>query len=223
MTLMPDPLLDPAVPKIDYTRRYSVEEYVALQERTGLRHEYYHGEIFPLEGPDAAPEMMAGGTRRHNDLVYNCRRALTERLRGSECRVYAENVQTQVLEGNHYLFPDVVVTCEPEDRDERLVTTPTVVVEVLSNSTEGRDRGWKMEQYFTIPSLTQYVLINQGRVLVESFTRGTGRALVREPYVDRAALVPFPALNIEIPVAELYEFVAVGEFRLWRNPLPPAE
>ena len=223
MTLMLDPLLDPAAPKIDYARRYTVEEYFEIEARTGLRHEYYEGEIFPLDGPDAPPGMMSGATRRHNDLVYNCRRALTERLRNSSCRAYAENVRTRVAETGKYLFPDVVVTCAEDDRDERSVMTPTVIVEVLSDSTELRDRDWKMEQYLLIPTLMQHVLINQYRVLVESYTRGAGQSWIRTSYDDRAALVPFPVLQFEVSVAELYESVQVPEFRLWGNPLPPSE
>lgn len=215
------PLPDPSVPKIDYSRRYTAEEYIELEARTGIRHEFINGEIFPLDGPDVAPEMMAGATRRHNDLVYNCRRALTERLRGSDCHPYAENVRTRISDHGDYLFPDIVVTCAPDDRDEQAVNEPSVIVEVLSASTEARDRGWKMEQYLRIPTLTQYVLINQGRVLVESYTRGVGRKWERESYDERTALVPFPALGIEVPVAELYEFVQVPEFRFWRNPEPP--
>ena len=221
---LPDPFSpDPPAPKIDYSRRYTVEEYFEIELRTGFRHEYYNGEIFPLDGPDVPPEMMAGATRRHNDLVYNCRRALTERLRNSGCRVYAENVRTRMARGKEYAFPDIVVTCDPNDRDERLVTSPNVIMEVLSDSTEARDRGWKMEQYFRISSLMQYVLISQGRVLIESYTRGEGETWIRAAFDDRGAFVPFPVLGLEVSVSELYEFVQVPEFRLWRNPEPPAE
>lgn len=121
--------LEPAAP--DYTCRYTVAEYVALEARAGLRHGFYHGEIFPLEGPDAAPAMMAGGTRRHNQLVQNCGHALDRRLTpDSSCLFYTESVRTAVDDGQHYLYPDLVATCDPQDRGET-ITQPSLIIEVL--------------------------------------------------------------------------------------------
>ncbi len=218
-------MLEPVLPKIDYSRRYTVEEYFDIETRTGIRHEYYHGEIFPLEGPHAPPEMMAGATKKHNQLLRNVARALEDGLDERSCRVYTENVRTLVAAGmRHYLYPDVVVTCaEADERDELTVQFPVVILEVLSDSTESRDRGWKMEQFINVPSLMQYVLINQQRVLVESYTREQGRGWLRISYQAMSDEVPFPSLDVTVAVRDIYRRVQVPEFRLWRNPLPPVD
>ena len=225
MPLMLDPLLDPAAPKTDYTRRCTVEEYFEIEARTGLRHEFCHGEIFPLDGPDTAPELMAGATKTHNQLLRNVARALKDTLgEDGPCRLYTENVRTLVVGARHYLYPDVVVKCAAaEKRDELTVRQPVVILEVLSDSTEARGRGWKMEQFINIPSLMQYMLVNQQRVLVESYTRGPGRSWLRESYQALGDEVPFPALKVAITVRAIYRRVQVPEFRLRRNPPPPSE
>ena len=144
----------------DYTRRYTVEEYFALEETSDIRHEYYHGEIFPLD----TPESRAGGTKRHNLLVQNCGLALRTALRGRGCAIFAENVRVAVDENEHYNYPDVVVSCAPADKaDPRTVHQPVLIIEVLSASTEARDRGWKFQQYQQLASLQHYLLISQKR------------------------------------------------------------
>ena len=120
----------------EYTRRYTVPEYFALEEAADVRYEYYHGEIFPLD----TPENRAGGTKRHNLLIQNCVLALRGSLRGRGCSVFAENVRMAVDKNQHYNYPDVVVSCAPTDTDPRTVYEPILVIEVLSASTEARDR-----------------------------------------------------------------------------------
>ncbi|RZK29992.1 MAG: Uma2 family endonuclease, partial [Hymenobacter sp.] len=150
-----------------YQHRYTVEEYFAFEEQSGIRYEYFQGEIFPLDGPAA----MAGGTRAHNHLIQNCTFGLRMGLRGRECEIYAENVRLAIAEGEHYSYPDVLVSCDPNDRDPRTVHSASLIIGVLSKSTEARDRGWKFEQYQLMPSLQQYVLVSRYRVLADSFVR----------------------------------------------------
>lgn len=144
----------------DYQHRYTAEEYFALEERSDIRHEYYHGEIFPLDGP-ASTEGIAGGTKQHNRLIQNCAFGLRTGLRGRGCEIYAENVRLAIAAGEQYNYPDVIVSCNPHDHNPRTVHSPVLLMEVLSKSTEARDRGWKFEQCQLIPSLQQYVLVSQ--------------------------------------------------------------
>ena len=201
---------DPAM----YQRRYTVEEYFALEEQSDIRHEYYHGEIFPMDG-FGSPEAMAGATFAHNTLRQNCVMALRQGLRGSAGRVFDENVRLNIAADDHFTYPDVLVTCHPADLAEtRIVRHPGLIIEILSNSTELRDRSWKFEQYQRLPDLRQYVLVSQKRVLVESFVRtdhGTWELTTLRRLADVLALTP---LGLQVPLAAIYEDVALPPPRL---------
>lgn len=197
-----------------YQRRYTVAEYFALEEQSDIRHEYYHGEIFPIDGFDS-PEAMAGATFAHNTLKQNCVMALRQGLRGSGCRVFDENVRLDIAADDHFTYPDVLVTCHPADLAEtRIVRHPGLIIEILSNSTELRDRSWKFEQYQRLPDLQQYVLVSQKRVLVESFVRtshGTWELTTLRQFTDVLSLV---SLGLRVPLAAIYEEVELPPLRL---------
>lgn len=195
----------------DYTRRYTVEEYFALEEASDIRHEYYHGEIFPLDGLQA----MAGASFAHNTIKQNCVIALRLGLRGKGCRVFDENVRLRINADDHFTYPDVMVTCAPEDQQEtRVVQHPTLLMEVLSDSTELRDRSWKLQQYQLLPSLRQYVLISQKRLLVESYLlneRGSWElTMLRQP----ADVLELPFLQLRMTLADIYEEVGLSPLHL---------
>ncbi len=193
-----------------YQRRYTIEEYFALEEQLDIRHEYYYGELFPLDEPAA----MAGGTRAHNTLIQNCAFNLRTELRGRGCEIYAENVRLAIEQGAHYSYPDVMVNCDPRDDDPRTVHAPVLIVEVLSKSTEARDRGWKFEQCQLIPSLQQYVLVSQYRILVDSFVRtdhGTWELTSLRKLTDILLLSP---LQCQLSLAAIYESITVPPLRL---------
>lgn len=196
-----------------YQRRYTVEEYFALEEESASRHEYYHGEIFPLDGA-GSPEGMAGGTKRHNRLIQNCAFALRTGLEGRNCEIFAENVRLALADDQHFNYPDVVVSCDPADDDPRTVHTPVLIVEVLSRSTEARDRGWKFEQYQSLPSLQQYVLISQYRMLVDSFVRTDHGTWELTPLRQPEDLLQVPSLGLAVALPALYEHIPLDPIRL---------
>ncbi|WP_375418479.1 Uma2 family endonuclease [uncultured Hymenobacter sp.] len=195
-------------------RRYTVEEYFALEEQSDIRHEYYHGEISPMDEFDL-PADMAGSTKRHNLLVQNCAFALRLGLRGKQrCGVFAENVRLAVDLGQHYNYPDVVVSCDPADDDPRIVHAPTLIIEVLSKSTEARDRGWKFEQYQQLPSLRQYVLVSQSRLLVDSFLRTKHNTWELTTLRQLTDELPVPAINLRLSLKDIYEEIDTSPLRL---------
>jgi Uma2 family endonuclease len=202
----------PAQP--DYTRRYTVEEYFALEEASDIRHEYYHGEIFPLDGPNG-PEAMAGATFAHNTIKQNCVMALRQGLRGRGCRVFDENVRLRIDANDLFTYPDVMVTCAPVDQHQtRVVHEPTLIIEVLSDSTELRDRGWKFQQYQLLPSLRQYVLISQRQMLIESFRLNERDTWELETLRQPTDMLFFPSLAVAVTVADVYEEVGLAPLRL---------
>lgn len=178
-------------------RRMSLDEFLAWEERQDGRHEFLQGEIVA----------MVGGTVAHNQIAGNLYAALRAALRGSRCRVFQETMR--ILADESVFYPDVFVTCAAlEDRD-RLATEPTLIVEVLSDSTSSYDHTTKSAAYRTLPSLTQYVLVHQRVAVVESFRRA-GDGWTHELLSGRNAVLAVPALELTLPLSVLYEDTRVS-------------
>ncbi len=130
------------------------EEYLAIERRSETRNEYLDGEMVA----------MTGGSRNHNLIVMNIGRELSLQLKKRPCEVYASDQRVRIPATGLYTYPDVVVVCaEPRFEDEELETllNPTLLIEVLSPTTEAYDRGKKFEHYQTIPSLSEYLLVSR--------------------------------------------------------------
>lgn len=106
------------------------------------------------------------------------------------------------------------MSCDPTDDDPRTVHTPTFILEVLSKSTEARDRGWKFEQYQSLPALRQYVLVSQYRMLVDSFVRTDHGTWELTPLRHPEEVLHVPGLGMAIPLATLYERIPLDPIRL---------
>lgn len=200
-----------SAPQSIYQRRYTIEEYFAFEEQSDVRHEYYHGEIFPLDGPTA----MAGATFAHNTIKQNCVMALRQGLRGSGCRVFDENVRLSIEQDKQFTYPDVMVTCHLDDQREiRIARHPSLIIEILSTSTEAHDRGWKFQQYQRLPELQQYVLISQNQVLVESFLRDSENVWKLTTLRNLTDTLALPSIQLNTTVAAIYEEVEISPLRL---------
>ncbi|NUQ75413.1 MAG: Uma2 family endonuclease [Polyangiaceae bacterium] len=148
-------------------RTWTAQEYLVWERQQPTRHEFFQGEVFA----------MGGATREHNLLVVNITAELRNALRKKPCETYPSDMRVKVPATGLYTYPDASVVCgKPEFEDGGMDTllNPLVLVEVLSDSSERYDRGKKFEQYRSIPSLTDYVLVSQDHVLVEHFRRGEG-------------------------------------------------
>ena len=150
------------------------EEYLALEERATVKHEYLDGVIYAWQG--YGPAAMAGGSRRHNEIVQNLVVALRPGLRGGPCRTYATDMRLHVKAKDAYFYPDLMITCAAGDLagDGARVAAlfePLVIMEVLSESTEAFDRGEKFETCKLIPTLREYVLVPTSGRCIEVFRR----------------------------------------------------
>jgi len=144
--------------------RMSYREYLALEAESDVKHEYLDGEVFA----------MAGGTITHGALAMAIGSALTVALRDRACRVLSSDVRVRVKATDMATYPDITVVCqkiEVDDDDAQGILNPTVIVEVLSPTTEAYDRGAKAAHYRRIPSLREYVLVSQGEPLIEVYRR----------------------------------------------------
>lgn len=195
-------------------RRYTVEEYMALEKVSEVRHEYFEGEIFA----------MAGGTVQHNRLVGNCAFALRNGLGNSKCEVFFESVQLAVEKGRYYNYPDVAVTCSAVDLEaDRTITSPVLVIEVLSKSTEGRDRSWKFDRYKALPSLRHYLLVSQKTCLVEWYRREESGVWSFTPLAQFPDELYFPELNVTLRVEDIYENTGIAQMTIYPGPEAKSE
>jgi Uma2 family endonuclease len=185
----------------DAPNRLSHEGYFALERSEDRRYEYHAGEVFA----------MAGGSESHALIGMNVGAALVNALRGKPCRVYGADMKLYIRAHDLFVYPDVQVLCERGLRQGRYVENSSLVVEVLSPSTESYDRGMKFEYYRSIESLSYYLLIDQTRRHVELFERQSqDRWLLTEP-LERLALA---GLDIGLEMDDIYsqvEFDAVLE------------
>lgn len=143
---------------------HSFEEYLALEEVAGVRHEYFDGAIYG----------MAGGTPEHAAMAAAITTALGRQLLGTPCRVYSSDLRVRVLETGLATYPDVTVVCGPSERDPASsthVTNPKLLVEVLSPGTAEYDRGEKLGHYQRIPSLAAIVLVDHAAAQIDLWTR----------------------------------------------------
>ena len=179
------------MPALLHKLNYTYAEYLGFEASSNVKHEFLGGQIYA----------MAGGTPEHAALAAAVTGLLFGQFRGGECRAYDSDLRVRTPSGLA-TYPDVTVICGPSHRDAidpQAVTNPTLIVEVLSRSTEEYDAGDKFEHYKTLQSLRQYVLVSHRERSVEVWTRddaGWRRAVVREG--DVAKLVIDAGLDVRV-------------------------
>ena len=185
-------------------RRYTTKEYFALEEKGEIRHEFFEGEVFAMVGESIA----------HNIIAQNFVLALRPALRGKNCQVIMETVQLAVEANRHYTYPDIVVSCDPQDRQEsRRLHHPVLIVEVLSPSTEAYDRGLKFNQYKKLPSLRHYLLVSQKTWLVEWYQLSEHGVWGHTALAEAADAVIIPELNLTLALEQVYEEAGVAPMK----------
>ena len=174
--------------------RMSLGEYFALVEQDPEHaYEYLDGRVY----------MMTGGSPDHSIIGSNLNGLLQAFLRGRRCIVYTSDVYVQLSE-QYRVCPDVTVSCDPRDRGAQdVIRYPTLVAEVLSPTTEARDRGQKSLQYRACPSIQEYLLISSEFPLVEVFRREK-QGFWSLYTLELAHTIELSSLELRLPVAELY-------------------
>ena len=181
--------------------RFDRQDYFAWEPEQPVKHEYFGGEVFA----------QAGARQNHVVVALNIAGVLRQRLRGTPCRAYIADMQLEVAQADAVFYPDVMVSCHPEDlAAERVLHHPRVIVEVLSDSTAAYDRGGKFAAYRMLESLQEYVLIDPERRSLEIFRRLPSNDWLLATGDSARALV-LTALEMEIGFDEVFEDVAVPE------------
>ncbi len=178
-------------------RKYSVmslEDYLILNKNSkDTRYEYLDGEL----------RMLAGGSPDHSIIIANLTAAIKGPLKGSQCRVYNSDVQLKLSE-KRYVFPDITISCDERDRNQKeTIRYPRVVVEVLSPTTEATDRGKKAAYYRASPTIQEYVMVDSEEIFVEVHRREEGRWTIHT--FEPGDTITLESLDIQFPIEDAYE------------------
>ncbi len=181
--------------------KYTYEEYLALEQQDHIRYEYYHGEVFA----------MAGGTKDHDRIANNIHHHL-DSLLSDDCDVFTGDVKIEMDAFAHYVYPDVVLSCDPKDQEDgkdHKIFYPALVVEVLSKSTRGYDQDEKKAAYLRLPFLLYYVLVDQYKYDIQVYERLTD-SWNYKIYQNLDDVIKFPQIGLQIPVSEIYRKVKIS-------------
>lgn len=184
-------------------RYWTVEEYLAYEKASPIRHEYVDGQLFA----------MAGESKNHNRVGSNILVKLLQGLESSKCEAFFEGIKVKVGPTRYY-YPDVVVTCtEPEeDEDAYIIENPVMIVEVLSSSTARNDRVEKMNAYQRLPGLREYVIVSQETVRVEVYRHDRADDVWQCQVVDQPESdLTFHSVGVTMTLADIYRRVRFAE------------
>jgi len=174
--------------------KLSLEAFLAWEDGQIEKHEFHRGEVFA----------MTGARRVHGRIQSNLAGELRTLLKGSPCQVFGDSMKVQVADDT-VLYPDVFVTCDRNDLATELIfRSPTVVIEVLSPSTQSYDRSHKFALYRRIPSLKEYVLVDPDTRRVEGFRRNDTGAWVLFDMSDDDML-EIGSLGLRVAMAEVFD------------------
>jgi Uma2 family endonuclease len=182
----------------------TLEDYFRLEETGENKHEYFHGAIYD----------MTGASYTHTTLVHNIDGQLYVQLRGKSCRAHTNDLRVKIETTMLYTYPDLLVICgQPQFADGRndTVTNPTLIIEVLSPSTEGYDRGKKFQHYRTIDTLREYLLVAQDAVRAERYVRQSANEWLLQEFTALDQMVSLESIGCALPLAAVYEDVTFEE------------
>src|SRR5690348_6736950 len=186
-------------PAVAYSRqKISIEEYLEMENTSTEKHEYYKGEIFAMSGAKIA----------HNVIQKNLLGRLFIKLNGKKCQPYGSDVRIHIEANTLFTYPDIVIICGEtitRNNDDYNVLNPTVIIEILSNSTKNYDRGEKFKLYRDIPTLKEYILIDSESIHIETFRLNEKNHWELEEYNSITEELYMKVINEKILIAEVYE------------------
>ena len=185
-------------------RRYTLAEYLAFEDASESKHEFHDGEVLAMSG--SSPE--------HALITANAIRVLGNALEDSQCGVYSSDLKIYVRSVDRVFYPDASIVCgplefDPHDEKRRLVTNPRVIIEVLSPTTEGYDRGANFRNYRMLSTLEVYVLISQEQAMIETFVRQADATwVIGQTFAGLDAVAEIPAIGVRLKLSQIYARVA---------------
>jgi Uma2 family endonuclease len=185
-------------------QRWTAAEYLAFERGHPEKHEFIDGRIV----------QQAGGSRNHALISANIVSNLHQQLRGRTCTVYGSDMRVSIPQAQRYVYPDVSVVCGDarfEDAYEDSLGNPTLIIEILSPSTERYDRGKKFQAYQKIESFQEYLLIAQDTIMVEHFMRQSNTLWTFDVVTDSSATLTLTSIQCTLRVEDIYEKLALAD------------
>jgi len=181
------------------SRPMTVEEYIEFEERSEIRHEFINGNLIP----------MPGATDDHNEICFNVTSNLKKMLGKLGFRIYSEGVKSQITSERDYTYPDVMVTNDPRDLEERYIKKyPSVIFEVMSKNSRIEDSADKFIRYKNIESLQNYILVDSEKIFVEVRIKLENGEWEASTYLQSDERFSIPALGVELELSAVYEGVS---------------
>ena len=180
--------------------KYTAEEYLELEETSLEKNEFYKGEIFA----------MAGASIPHNQIVANSLIEIGNYLKDKKCRIFPSDLKIHAFTNSLFTYPDLSIVCgkiETLLNKKDIVTNPTVLIEVLSETTQDYDRGAKFKLYRDIESLKEYILISSLETLVEKYDKQTDGSWVLHEYKSETDAFKITSIDLLVTVKDLYRDV----------------
>lgn len=179
---------------------YTPEDYLEMERKSEIRHEFIDGEIFE----------MAGAGKRHNQISANLIRLIGNQILDRDCNIYANDMRVRIASTDKYTHPDIVGICgeeDFEDENEDTILNPLLLIEILSKSTEAYDRGTKFEFYQTIESFNEYLLITQEPFRVEQFIRQDGNIWTYLEFRRPEHIIQLSSIDCTLSLQDIYHKV----------------
>jgi len=179
--------------------KITVADYLALEAGTPEKHEYAHGEVFAMGGASAI----------HNLILANIIRELGSQLKKTPCLVFPSDLRVKVSNTGLYTYPDAIVVCDIPNLEQPgdTLLNPTVIIEVLSDSSELYDRGRKFEHYRTLTALNEYLLVDQRAPKMELYSRQPQQRWLLSAANALAASISIPSIGCNLTLADVYDKV----------------
>jgi Uma2 family endonuclease len=174
------------------------EEYLAIEREAEYKSEYMDGVVYD----------MSGASLRHNTIVANVIIELGQQLRGRPCRALPSDIKVRMPDSRKFFYPDVSVLCgEPQFHDDRqdIILNPTLIVEVLSESTAAFDRGLKFRAYQQLVSLQEYILISQDENVVEHYVRQSRDSWTYTAALGMESTLNLPSIECTLSLQSIYD------------------
>jgi Uma2 family endonuclease len=179
--------------------RLTPAQYLEIERRSEIKHEYIDGRMYA----------MSGANEPHVTIAVNIATSLKNQMRGRDCRVYMADMRVKIDPSGRYTYPDLAAVCGErrfEDAEVDTLLNPSVIVEVLSDSTQAYDRGEKFDHYRKIESLREYVLVTQNSMRVDHYVLRDGQ-WVFSALTTAEERLAMPSIGCEISLADIYEGV----------------
>ncbi|PWS31402.1 Uma2 family endonuclease [Pedobacter paludis] len=197
-------------PAVEYQkRRFTIEEYLELENASQQKHEYFQGEIFPLHREESFSDVnsMSGASFNHNLIFSNVFSFVATKLNGSKCIPFGSDMRLNIPENTLFTYPDISIYCNEIkhlEEDENTALLPTVIIEILSPSTKEYDRGNKFKLYRDIPSLKEYILIDSESISVEAFYINENQNWELKESKEMTNVLTFVSLGFKIQLKDIY-------------------